>query len=55
MYLSEDELIRNCPEADLYISGSDQIWNSDINGRIERPYYLSFVPKNKNKILWKFK
>lgn len=29
-YLSEDELIRNCPEADLYISGSDQIWNSDI-------------------------
>ena len=49
-YLSEDELIRNCPEADLYISGSDQIWNSDINGRIERPYYLSFVPKNKKKI-----
>ena len=43
-------MIRNCPEADLYISGSDQIWNSDINGRIERPYYLSFVPKNKKKI-----
>mgnify|MGYP000385229853 FL=1 len=49
-YLSEDELVRNCPDADLYISGSDQIWNSDINGRIERPYYLSFAPQNKKKI-----
>lgn len=29
-YLSENELVRNCPDADLYISGSDQIWNSDI-------------------------
>ena len=43
-------MVRNCPDADLYISGSDQIWNSDINGRIERPYYLSFVPHNKRKI-----
>ena len=49
-YLSEAELEQDCPEADLYISGSDQIWNSDINGRIERPYYLSFVPDNKSKI-----
>lgn len=50
IYLSENELKNNCPEADLYISGSDQIWNSDINGRIERPYYLSFIQKEKVKI-----
>ncbi len=49
-YLSENELKEDCPEADLYISGSDQIWNSDINGRIERPYYLSFIPDEKIKI-----
>lgn len=49
-YLTEDALKQDCPEAELYISGSDQIWNSDINGRIEKPYYLSFVPDNKNKI-----
>lgn len=50
MYLSENELKDNCPEAELYISGSDQIWNSDINGRIERPYYLSFIPNEKTRI-----
>ena len=49
-YLREEELKRDCPEAELYISGSDQIWNSDINGRIEKAYYLSFVPDHKNKI-----
>lgn len=49
-YLSENELKEDCPKAALYISGSDQIWNSDINGRIERPYYLSFVPDEKKKI-----
>lgn len=49
-YLTEQELEQACPDADLYISGSDQIWNSDINGRIERPYYLSFVPDDRNKI-----
>lgn len=50
IYLTENELNEECPEADLYISGSDQIWNSDINGRIEKPYYLSFISDEKKKI-----
>lgn len=49
-YLTERALIEKCPKCDLYISGSDQIWNSDINGRIEKPYYLSFVSDDKKKI-----
>lgn len=49
-YLTEEELVQDCPGADLYISGSDQIWNSDINGRIERPYYLSFLQDDKMRI-----
>ena len=49
-YLTENELIEDCPKADPYISGSDQIWNSDINGRIEKPYYLSFASNEKKKI-----
>lgn len=32
-------------QADLYISGSDQIWNSRINRRIETPYFLDFAPE----------
>lgn len=49
-YLSEEELKDKCPQVNLYISGSDQIWNSDINGRIEKPYYLSFTPEEKTRI-----
>lgn len=49
-YLTEKELEQDCPDVELYISGSDQIWNSDINGRIERPYYLSFLSDDKKRI-----
>lgn len=49
-YLTEEELRQERPRADLYISGSDQIWNSEINGRIERPYFLSFLPDDAKRI-----
>jgi hypothetical protein len=49
-YYSEEDLVANCPDADIYISGSDQIWNSSINGRTERPYFLSFAPDDKIRI-----
>lgn len=35
---------------DIYISGSDQIWNSSINGSIIGPYFLDFVPDSSIKI-----
>lgn len=37
------------PSNDIYIAGSDQIWNSDINFDIRKYYYLDFI-KNKRKI-----
>lgn len=39
-----NDLKSNCPDADIYIAGSDQIWStlSDI-------YFLDFVPKGKRK------
>jgi len=49
-FFTEQELKEKCPDSDVYISGSDQIWNSDINGRIELPYFLTFVPEEKKKI-----
>lgn len=49
-YFSERQLIEACPQADIYISGSDQIWNSDINGGIEKAYYLSFTPEISKRI-----
>lgn len=46
-YKVEDELYRNVPEADLYCTGSDQVWNVEWNEKIERPFFLDFVPEKK--------
>ena len=47
-WTSQDSLKKNPPEYDLYISGSDQIWNPDvING--DYNYLLDFVPPGKVK------
>lgn len=41
-YYSEEELKKNPPEADIYITGSDQVWNKDITMRLEDSYTLNF-------------
>ncbi|HBC30957.1 MAG TPA: polysaccharide pyruvyl transferase family protein [Clostridiales bacterium] len=51
-YLSYEELKANPPQADIYCTGSDQVWNSDCNGGIERPYFLEYVPKGKKRIAY---
>ncbi len=43
-YRGIDELYANPPHYDLYISGSDQLWNPTQAYCIE-PYFLTFVPK----------
>lgn len=35
--------------ADVYFSGSDQVWNTGWNNGIIPPFYLSFVPENKQR------
>lgn len=39
-------------DADIYCTGSDQVWNSGWNGGIEKPLFLSFVPENKYKFAY---
>lgn len=46
-YLCIDTLYENPPYYDVYISGSDQLWNPTI-GFCNEPYFLTFV-KNKSK------
>lgn len=48
-YLSNEELVESLPEADAYCTGSDQTWNSTLNGGILPAYYLAFVPDDKPK------
>lgn len=49
-YYSYDELKNDPPEADIYCTGSDQVWNSVWNGGIELPYFLAYAPEGKKKI-----
>lgn len=49
-YASNQELKRDLPEADLYIAGSDQIWNTLFQNGKDPAFYLEFVPQDKGKI-----
>ena len=42
-YNNYEELCNNPPEADIYISGSDQIWNPCFNCGKDPAYFLKFV------------
>ena len=46
-YSSNEELKSNPPEADVYICGSDQVWNSKFKNGKDPAFYLDFVPKGK--------
>lgn len=41
-YSSIEELHQDPPEADLYIAGSDQIWNTTFNNGTDAAFYLDF-------------
>ena len=42
VYHSVDDLRSNPPEADLYLAGSDQIWNTSFKNGTDPAYYLDF-------------
>jgi hypothetical protein len=50
-YDSIEKLYSASLDYDVYISGSDQIWNPHTNTNIT-PYFLDFAPKNKLKIAY---
>lgn len=49
-YTSNEELKNNIPDADAYICGSDQIWNSYFQNGKDPSFYLDFVPEDALKI-----
>ena len=51
-YYKESDFDKYPLNADAYIVGSDQVWNSVLNHGLIRPYYLSFAPKGKKKIAY---
>lgn len=51
-YYSEEDFEKYPIEAEAYIVGSDQVWNSVLNHGLIRPYYLSYAKKGKKKIAY---
>ncbi len=49
-YTSIEELRHDAPKADVYMTGSDQVWGPVENGDFDDAYFLSFVEENKKKI-----
>ncbi len=43
-YKSNEELKKNCPPADIYIAGSDQIWNPIFENGKDPAFFLDFAP-----------
>jgi len=49
-FTSNQVLKDNIPEADVFICGSDQIWNSFFQNGKDPAFYLDFVPDDKLKV-----
>ena len=48
-FKSMDELYRATFDYDVYMVGSDQVWNPGIYSSLE-PYFLTFAPKGKKRV-----
>lgn len=48
-YLGIDDLYSNPPKYDVYITGSDQVWNP-LQPYCVEPFFLTFVPEGKKRI-----
>lgn len=44
-YVTADDLAKDPPQADLYVTGSDQVWNSQYNEGVDRGFFLDFAPE----------
>lgn len=51
-YIGYEHLHNTPPIADVYLTGSDQVWNSVYNRGIDKSYYLEFAPQGKKKIAY---
>lgn len=50
LYTTSKELANEFPNADVYVTGSDQCWNFIHNNKIDSAYFLSFLPDEKKRI-----
>jgi hypothetical protein len=51
-YVSFEDLKNDLPKADVYVTGSDQVWNSHYNEGIDKGFFLEFAPKGCKRIAY---
>lgn len=49
-YITSDDLEKDPPKADIFVTGSDQTWNSKYNEGIDRGFFLDFLPESARRI-----
>lgn len=49
-YASCNDIANDCPDADIYIAGSDQIWNTLFRNGRDSAFYLDFVRSGARRI-----
>ncbi len=49
-YKGEEELKKDPPKADIYVTGSDQVWNSQITKGLQDSYTLNFGEEDVKRI-----
>lgn len=49
---NSDDFLTECPKANIYVTGSDQVWNSIHNEGLDRHYYFDGFPKGTIKIAY---
>ncbi|WNR43506.1 polysaccharide pyruvyl transferase family protein [Paenibacillus roseipurpureus] len=52
VFSNEDDFIDFQSDADIYCTGSDQVWNSGWNNGVIKPLYLNFAPENSRKFAY---
>lgn len=51
-YYTSDDLIKNPPNCDIYILGSDQVWNKDITADLKYSYFFDFILDTKPRFAY---
>lgn len=51
-YNSGEDLEKNTPKADVYLTGSDQVWNTVTCGEIDYVYFLNFLKNGEKKVAY---
>ncbi len=50
-FFTSQEIYKAPPKFDVYITGSDQVWNPQLTGgKVDNVYYLGFAPEGAKKI-----